>query len=227
MNFCPLCGEPVLDKDSAYSEILQVSRSRVNREPQTQFQKLTAFQQRKLVWEIIGIILVSGGLITLIIDLISHSAMTWSKYPAMICLVLFINATLTAFWNRRIILLLSASFIVSALLLIFIDLDAGIREWWGYAAVPWLFAAYLVLYGFIVLIGRLRQYGLNMIALILVTGGVLSICLDGIISLYVRHSFHLGWSVIVMVSILPVAAFLLLVHFRLKRGTDLKRFFHI
>jgi hypothetical protein len=37
----------------------------------------------------------------------------------------------------------------------------------------------------------------------------------------------LGWSLIVFACILPVAVILFYIHYRLNRGTDLRRFFHI
>ena len=227
MNYCPLCGEPVRDKYAAHPESLEFRSSFINPRPQSQFQRLTGIQQRKLVWEIIGIILVSGGFITMIIDLISHGTISWSKYPVATCLVVFIHVTLIAFWNKRIIALLSGGFIASSALLFFIDIYTGGSGWGINLGIPLLFAAYLVVYGFVFLIRRIRQYGLNLIAIILITSGLLCLCMDGIISLYARHTLQFGWSLIVMVSILPVAAFLFLVHFRLMKGTDLKRFFHI
>jgi hypothetical protein len=227
VNFCPLCGEAVEDEYSAESALPEIRRSKANRQPLTQFQRLTGFQKRKLIWEILGIILISGGLITIIIDLIDNAMITWSKYPAALCLVIFFNSTLAAFWHKRILLSFSASFVASYTLLIFLDQHAGDSGWHIIPGIPFLFMIYLVIFGFILLIRRLQHYGLNLIAYILLTIGLLCIGIDGIISLYIRQALHLGWSLIVMISVLPVAAFLLLVHSRLKKGTDLKRFFHI
>ena len=227
MNFCPLCGHAVEEELTGFSDVPVIERSAPVRQPLSAFQKLTGIQKRRLVWEIIGIILLSGVIIPLLIDFIGHGAITWSKYPAATGLTFFINATLVAFWRRRPILLLTVSFIVSCALLIFLNRHSAHPGWGINLGIPLLLAAYLIIFGLILLIRRMKQYGLNLIALLLIAAGLLCICIEGIISLYDDQALHLEWSLIVMVSILPVSAFLLLVHFKLKKGTDLKRFFHI
>lgn len=227
MNFCPLCGHAVEGESMISSAIPGLGRTIPSRRPLSAFQRLTADQKRRLVWEIIGIILLSGVIIPLIIDIIGNATITWSKYPAVIGLTLFINATLVTFWFRRPLVLFGLSFLASAALLVFLNWHSASPGWGISLGIPLLLAAYLIILGFIFLIRRMRQYGLNLIAFLLMALGLLCLCVEGIISLYASHTLHLDWSLIVMVSILPVTAFLLLVHFKLKKGTDLKRIFHI
>lgn len=225
MNFCPLCGEPVLDEDSNNTEYIKV-RLKERREL-TDFQRLTSDQKRKLFWEISGIILISGIIITLIIDFLSDHSLSWSKYPLAICSILFINITLISFFYQNHFFVLSGSFISSSTLLILLDLFTGELNWGISLGIPLLFGAYFVVYVLIILIKRSKNKGMNIIAYSLLATGLLSIVTEAFISKYRIKELHLEWSLIVMASILPIAGLLLYLHFRLRRGRDLTRFFHI
>jgi uncharacterized membrane-anchored protein len=93
--------------------------------------------------------------------------------------------------------------------------------------IPLLLAAYVTLLALFKVIRKTHQKGLNIIAYSLIAAGIFSLCIDGIISLYSGETIVLSWSLIVMVSAVLVAGFLLYVHFQLKKATDLRRFFHI
>ena len=93
--------------------------------------------------------------------------------------------------------------------------------------IPFIFAAYLTIYMLIFLVRKAKQKGLNVIAYSLIAAGLLCICTEGILSVYLRTGLFFGWSLIVMVSLSFIAMLLLFIHFRLKKATDLKRFFHI
>lgn len=226
-NFCSLCGEPVWNKNTDNLAYLKSRKLQQEEKLLTDYQKLTGFQKRMLIWKISGLILISGMITTLIIDLVGNQAITWSKYPLTAGLVLCLNTTLIAFLYRKIILLLFFSFLATSVLLILLDIYAGNTGWGMQLGIPLLLAGYIGIFVFIFIVRRAEQIGLNIIAYSLIVSGVLSICIDGILSLYSADSLHFGWSLIVMVSVAIIAVLLLYIHFKLKKGTDLKRFFHI
>jgi hypothetical protein len=227
MNFCPLCGEPVIDENTDNIEYIKIRKQEQEKKLLTDYQKLTARQKRKLFWQISGIILLSGIFITFIIDFISHGTVTWSKYPIAVSAILFINTTLISFWFKRILLLLAGSFIATSFLLVFLDIFNASIGWGVKLGIPLLLAAYIIVYVFIKIVKSAKKKGLNIIAYSLIAAGLLSICTDGILSLYMKNQFKLEWSIITITSILPIVFILLYMHFKLKKGTDLKRFFHI
>ncbi len=226
-NFCSLCGEPLLETNTDKSFYLKLKKIQQEKKLLTDYQKLTAFQKRKLFWKISAIIFVSGIIITLIINLAGNHALTWSKYPITASMVLFINITLITFWHKKLRLLLSFSFLSTSVLLILLDIYTGNNRWGTQLGMPLLFAVYVILFVFIQLEKILKQKGLNIIAYSLITSGLLCICIDGIISIYTKNLLNFEWSLIVMVSALIISALLLYIHHRLKKVTDLKRFFHI
>jgi len=226
-NFCSLCGEPVWDKNADKLAYIKSRKQQQEEKLLTDYQKLSGFQKRMLFWKISGIILISGLVITLIIDLVGNQSITWSKYPATASLVLFLNTTLIAFWYKKTGLMLFFSFLTTSAFLILVDIYAGNTGWGMRLGIPLLLAAYAGIFVFIFIVRKAEQKGLNIIAYSLIVSGLLSVCIDGIISLYSIKSLHFEWSLIIMVSLAVIASLLLYIHFRLKRGTDLKRFFHI
>jgi|SRR6056297_168177 len=227
MNFCPLCGEPVINKNSDSLEYIEVRKKEQEKSALTSYQKLTKMQKRKLFWQISGIILLSGIVVTFLIDFIGNQTISWSKYSIAVCTILFLNTTMISFWYHRLFLLFLGSFLTTSSLLVLLDLFNGSVDWGVKLGIPLLFAAYVIVFILIGMIKAARQHGLNIIAYCLLAAGLLSICTEGIISLQVMNKFQVEWSIIVMASVLPVAVLLLFIHHRLKKVTDLKRFFHI
>ena len=208
-------------------EYIKVRKHEQDKKLLTDYQKLTKAEKMKLFWQISGIILISGILITLVIDLVVNNALSWSKYPVVVCSVIFINISLLRFLYNTIVFLLFGSFVSVSALLVLLDMFNGAIGWGVKLGVPLLFAAYIVFFVLILLIRLAKKHGLNIIAYCLLASGLLCICTEGIISLYRLNRFYIEWSLIVMASVLPVSVLLLYIHYRLKKGTNLKRFFHI
>ena len=226
-NFCSLCGEPLPDDTADNGTFIKSGKLRREEKLITDYQQLTGFQKRKIFWQISGLILISGAISTLLIDFVETLSITWSKYPAIISLVLFINFTLNTFLRKKVMLMAVLSFLsVTGLFLLF-DVFAGDTGWEIIPGVLILVAAYLTVFLLISLVRKTKQKGLNVIAYSLIAAGVLSICTEGMITLYSQNAMQFGWSLIAMVSVVFISIPLFYIHYRLKKATDLKRFFHI
>jgi hypothetical protein len=66
-----------------------------------------------------------------------------------------------------------------------------------------------------------------LIAFSFIAAAMLCICTDAVLSYFTNHFFRLRWSIIVSACIIPVTVILFFVHYRLKKGRNLKRAFHI
>jgi len=227
MNFCPLCGEPNIDKTTDNIEYIKLRKQKQEEKMMTAFQKLSGRQKRKLFWEISGILLISGIVATLVIDLLDGNGLSWSIYSISICAVLFINITLFTFWYRKIILSFVGSFISTAALLQLLDIFNNNIGWGVKFGTPLLLFAYLIVFGLVMIIRKAKEKELNLITYSLIASGLISICVEGMISIYKDGTLNLYWSLIVIICVLPVSSILLYIQYRLKKGTDLKRFFHI
>lgn len=227
MNFCPLCGEPVLGADKNQMDYIRVRKREQEQKLLTDYQKLSRKQKRKLLLQISGIILISGIIITLIIDFLGNNTITWSRFPMAASFILYLNILIFSLWYNKRLLLFTGSFIVTSILLFFIDMFVGSSGWVIKIGVPLLLSAYVIVFLTIKAIEKTQRRGLNIIAYCLIACGLLSISIEGIISLYTKNHFFLDWSIVTMASVIPIAALLLFIHFQLKKATDLKRFFHI
>ncbi|MBU2651717.1 MAG: zinc-ribbon domain-containing protein [Bacteroidetes bacterium] len=227
MNYCPLCGEPVMPDQNDNRHPAGLRKHKQEGKPLTDFQKLNAVQKRKIFWEISGIILLSGILIPMIIDLIISANLTWSKFSVSACAALLINITLICLWPKNGVLLLLGSFLSLAMLLILLDAYTGSYGWGLQLGLPLLLAFYFILFILIYIIRKARLKQLNLISYSLIACGLFCIVSELFISLYLGNNVVLRWSLLVMASVLPVAGILFYIHSRLKKGTDLRRFFHI
>jgi hypothetical protein len=226
-NFCSLCGEPLLEKNEDNLAFIETRKKSREEKLLTDYQKLSSKQKRKIFWTISAIILFSGILVTMIIDLVVNNGVSWSKYPVTISLILFINITMVTYWARRYLLWGSLSFLSVSVLLILLDIYSGDSGWGMQLGIPLLLAGYITIFGLLWLIRHSKQQGLNIIAWSILATGLLSICADGIISLYGDNTRLFEWSLIVMASSASISSILLYIHYRLKKVTDLRRFFHI
>jgi uncharacterized protein YybS (DUF2232 family) len=112
-------------------------------------------------------------------------------------------------------------------LLVLFDLYNNDIGWGTHLGIPLLFSFYLVLTFITVLFKYARQKGFNLVAWLFLGAGVLTLCIEGILSDYFKDRITLHWSLIVMVCIIPVAGMLFYIHYRLKKGIELRQFFHI
>lgn len=226
MNYCPLCGHK---SNTQVAKTNGDSKNGLKDADRNVFlyEELTQRQKRKLVWELAAFILILTSIVTLIIDLLTSKHVTWSKYTMTIGFILLADVSLILLIEKRIFLVLIGCFISTSLLLFLLDLytkniDNGLT-----IGVPIIFFIFLVLFFLAILIQKTRQKGINIIAYSLVAAGIICMCIEGIISLHIQNVLQLHWSLIVLVSVVPVSAMLLYIHYRMKRATDLKKVFHI
>ena len=226
LNVCPLCK--FSDSDNFKDDESDMNPNEYGSDKILYgYIKLSKRQRRKLFWETSVIVLISGILVTMVIDLIISKQITWSKYSITVCLVLFANITLFSFVRHKLLLWLSGSFVTTSLLLILLDLFSNKMGWGTQLGIPLLFSLYLIIYLLTLLFRYSRQHGFNMLGYIFLAIGCLSLCIEGIVSRYFHEDIMLRWSLIVMVCMIPIAAILLYIHHRLNKGAELKRFFHI
>ncbi|HHV04197.1 MAG: DUF6320 domain-containing protein [Bacteroidales bacterium] len=216
MNYCPLCGQKS-----------NISLEEPIKEETYDFQELSNVQKRKIFWDLSLIILIAGMLTSTVIDLIINKNITWSKYTITVCLSLVIHISLVIFLHARIIPLLLSGFTATSLLMVLLDWMNKSLDWSLTLGIPLLLSLYLIIFVLFVALKRSRQKGVNLIAYVLLAVAAMGICTEGIIALHVHQNLILHWSLILLVCIVAVSAILLFIHYRLKKATDLRRFFHI
>lgn len=226
-NYCSLCGEPQQNEDKEDGTYIRSGRIYKKEKLLTDYQRLTGFQKRKIFWAISGFILISGMVFTLFINLIGKQEITWAQYPASVCLILFVNITLNTFLRKNPVLMLLLSFLSVFALFVLFGIIKGDAILVVKLGVPLILAFYATFILLVFFIRNSRQKGLNVIAYSLLASGFASLSIEGMISVFALNAVHLRWSLVVLISVLFIALLLLYIHYRLKKVTDLKRFFHI
>ena len=227
MDTCPLCGESISGGSPEKKEPPERTEPLHERSLLSDFKELTPSQRQKLFWQLSGIVLISGMIVTFIIDLIINREITWSKYTVSTSMILFINITLLVFLKNKTAWALTGCFIATSLLLILFDLFNKNIGWGTKLGVPLVFSFYLVVYILVSIVRKSKQRGINLIAYFILAAGILSLCVEGIISVQVQNQLSFQWSIIALASVIPVTFVLLFIHYRLRKGKELKRFFHI
>ncbi|GAB4312828.1 MAG: hypothetical protein Kow00127_03510 [Bacteroidales bacterium] len=228
MKECPLCHElPVEAAESSSSDKTPPVKQQKASSDTTQTAEPDQIKNRKLFWELTVLIFLSVSVITLVIDLLTTGNVGWSKYTVTVSLVMIILSSLFSFRRHKPVNLTVGTFITFAGLILLLDYF-GHRAGWGWKlGMPLLLVFYLFLICTIQLIRRISEKGINIIALTMVTGSLLSLAVEAILDYYFHHSVSIGWSLYVLGSAVPVAAVLLFVHYRMKKGRELKRLFHL
>lgn len=224
MNFCPLCGYAVI-KEPQTNDTIRFQKKSENLS--TEINKLDMIQRRKLIWEVFSIILGAGLLSTVILNIIINGTLTWSLYVVTGAVTAFIYFSIFSFLQNRLLIKIMSLWVTSAACMLVLDALDHHLSWAVYLGLPLLAAVLVVLLAFIIAIRQAREKGFNVVAYVFLAAGVLAITTENIISLYLTGNFRFNWSAIVFFSVLPVAAILLYIHFRLLKGANLKKLFHI
>ena len=214
MMTCPLCDTPVGSESPS-----------LPKKQRTQPLASNKHYLKQVLWQVTSLLLLSGIVATLVINLSVHKTVTWSVYPVTICLIIFSYASLMALWHTRVIYQLLSGWLLSSAVLWSIHqyIDAG---WPFQLAFPLLGAVNVIGLPLIITIKRLKVKGLNILAILSVAIAGLCLMIEGIISYYFTRVIKLHWSVIVSACLLPVAAAIVFMHLRIRNNIDLQKIFH-
>jgi len=226
MTYCPLCGLHVGEEPTTKSELLsqqEMDRDKILNE----IDSLTSHQKRKLFWELSGIILVLGIIATVTIDLIVNKKITWSLYNLVASLSLIANISFLTLFRNRAIWFGLGSFMVNSVLLLLLDLIHSGIGWSIHLGIPVIISLYAFIFIVVWLTRISYQKGFNILAIVIIAIALFLVSLEIFISLYLNHIVRMRWSIITGSCLIPVSALLFFVHYRLKAGIKLHRFFNI
>jgi hypothetical protein len=191
-----------------------------------ELKNLTSIQKQKLFWQISGIILGAGNLTTLTINFIISQSMSWAKYNLVASLALFAIISAFVFLRGRPVGKMTVAVLV-LMGMLFVNDQISHAVWGTKLAVPIVLSCYILLLIIFLLIHVSNQLGFNILAVIFLALGLFLLSIEGALSLYFYSEIKISWSGIAAASLIPVAAVLFFVHYKLKKGSELKRFFHI
>jgi len=218
IKICPLCGKNPEEEieqdyvsDNYPSGIIQLQKK----------------ENRKYFRELSGIIAFSGIAACTIIDLLLSNGLKWSLLSDISILSAWILLTLYQFAYKRPVIVVISLMLTTLAALFFIDLIVTGRTWYFAVGLPVTIAVFVSAGILIFLYKKVHMRGLNIIALAFIVLAGFCIVTEIVLDRFQEGSVDLLWSLIVSVSILPVAIVLLFYHYRLKKGKRLDSFFHI
>lgn len=226
MELCPLCEKPIGDGPLASKGLSDDRQSNLSRKARFDGRRMSS-PQRKATWELVSIILILLVITTSLINYIINQEISWSEYPVAVFLIIFSYVSSFAFLNKRREIQLLCAFLTASMAIFMLDSFTGGKNWAIQLGIPLLFFSNMVSIGLLIVFRNAIQRGINLIAYSFFAAALLCICIEATTNLYITGSIKLFWSLIVSACILPVAAVLLFMHHRMKKGRDLNRMFHI
>jgi hypothetical protein len=218
LKICPLCGKDPEKKieqeplsDSFPSDIIQLQKK----------------ENRKYLWELSGVLAFSGIAVCTILDLLTGKGLNWSLFSDISITAAWIIMTLYLYVYKRTLALVTLQMLVILTALFFISLITAGRVWFFPVGLPLTVAAFIAA-GTVIVLYRLAHFkGLNIIASAFIALSGYCIITEIVFDKYKNGLLDLQWSLIVAVSVLPVALLFFFFHYRLKKGNRLDSFFHI
>jgi hypothetical protein len=220
---CPLCSaaipqfeEEQVERPRRYPENVDIPGP-----------PLTSLQIRMALWAALSAILLIALFSVLAVNLVwTGGSITWASYAmASIGVALVACTTILILFKRPWLVVLSNYPSVVAYLAL-LDLFDGGLDWFLPLGLPITTATFLVPIVSLILWMFWKDRGTNQIAILLCLVAALSLGIDLAASAYLGD-FGLSWSYVVIAILVPLAGFLFVYHYVLRRFIKLDRIFHV
>ncbi len=175
----------------------------------------------------VSIILILLIVTTFLINFIINNEISWSEYPVAVCLVIFSYVTSFAFLIKRREIQLLCALIAASLFILGLDFFTRGNNWALRLGIPLLFYSNIIFIGLLSVFRITTQRGINLVAYSFFAAALLCVGVEVVIDMYIFNHIQMFWSLIVGACVIPVAAVLLFMHYRMKKGRDLYKTFHI
>jgi hypothetical protein len=183
-------------------------------------------QFRSIAWTVVTILFVTAFLVVLAVDLILHGAFAWSGYAMIGIGGAWACSSLILLFLKRPSLIIAGQVVAIPGILVLVDALDGRLDWFLGLGIPITFmvgGGALLVY----LLSKRCRFRVSMVfAFILVTGGLLCVGLDLLISGY-RGNAAMTWSFVVLAATFPAAGLSMYYHFRIRKRFDLRKVFHL
>jgi hypothetical protein len=219
---CPLCGRPV-DRKAGHGAHFNV----VELLDPEDHDRLNSVEQRRVGWEVRSVSASIAAVAVSAINLVDSGRLSWSLYPlASIFFLWIVSASVIGLGKRPFLAGLVVALAIPAFLLALDAVDGGLG-WSLHIALPIVAVTELAAFSVGLAVRKATRKGINLIAFALL--GVVAVCVGIEVSLgfALWGRFVCKWSAIVAFALIPVAAFLLYLQYRLGKGTSLRRIFRL
>jgi hypothetical protein len=227
---CPLCGA----KNPKAEQTLEQECAEAQDSLRPGFfgkvegvEALTPQEGRKIAWEVISVAFTIAVIALSLINLLIAGRLSWSLYPVSAFAFLWILLTAILVMHPASALRYILGALAPLIFLLALGVFTGDVSWAWRLAVPIAVFTELVAAGVGLSIRNAKRKGLNIFAYILVGAAMICIGVEIFVSLFVAGRIRLGWSAITAIALVPIAFFLIYLHYRVAKTTNLHRLFKL
>ena len=221
---CPLCGGPVSENPA---EALPATGGLAYPPDASIPNDLTAGERRHVAVELLS---VAGGIalgVTILADLFTSGGFSWSLYSSVGIVALWLFSAMPLIL-RRYPWVLFAVLAPSLVLLVFLlDIFDGRLGWFLGYGLPIVLALEACVAAGGAVIASFRRHGLNAVAVVLSTIALFCLFLELIIDLNQLGRPSMDWSVVTAFALVPTAALLFYLHYRIVHQASLRKLFRL
>lgn len=190
-------------------------------------ENLTIQEGRTIAWEVLTVAFSIAIAALLTINILASSRLSWSLYPVATFIFLWFCTTALLAMHRVPRLRYTLIAVTPPLYLLSLGLITGDISWaWRLALPIAIFSEILIAAVTLSIVGTKRK-GLNTFAFILIGIAIQCIGLEIFIDLFLKGKIRLTWSVITALALVPIAGFLMYLHERVAKSTNLRRLFKL
>lgn len=188
---------------------------------------LTPQEGRKIAWEVISVAFSIAVIALSLINFLIAGRLSWSLYPVSAFVFIWIFVTAILVMRPASVLRYVLAAVDPLLFLLALGIFTGDISWAWRLAIPIAVFAEIVAAGVGLSIRNAKRKGLNIFAYILVGVALICIGVEIFVGLFVEGKIRLGWSAITAIALVPIAGFLLYLHYRVAKSTNLHRLFKL
>ena len=213
---CPLCGD-----SQNNNTVKPVEKKSIEPELEKQTKSHPWFL------ELLSFFSAAGAIIVVAVDFAYGANLTWSRIPLISLIFAWLFVFLLHHLIKKPYLLVILETLNFLIFIWLLDCFIPVYSWFFSLALPIILVVGIL---FLLVILWIRSFKLStMLSLSVGTlaAGIFLLCLEVILNKFHHTDILISWSLVAFACILPVSGLFVYLQFRLNKGSELKKFFHI
>lgn len=226
---CPLCGamNPRAAGEAAECRDDGSGRKAKFLEGAGLGEDFTPRERRTVVWEVVSVAGFIAAVSLAAINVLVERRFSWSAYPIASILFVWVLATAFTFFEKKPFLRYLVAGLDTPVFLLVLGFFTGDHDWAFRLGIPLAAWTEFVISLVALAIRASKRKSLDVFAFVFIGAGLQCIGTEILVDLFARGSVSLGWSAICALALVPIAGFLLYLHFRVAKSTNLHRLFRL
>lgn len=229
-SHCPLCGSagvPGKPESADAGGVRYPEPPRHSEAPAGPGDELSASDRRRVAVELLSVAFGIALVVTLLVDLFVNRSLTWSRYASVSIAGAWLVGAMPLILYRRPWIVFAVLAPSLFLLVFLLDAFDGRLEWFLGYGLPIVACFEAALAAAAALVGVQKRKGLNVLAVVLCAAAFLCFGIETTVDLNRLGSLSYDWSVVVSLALIPTAAILFYLHYRIVNRASLRKLFRL